>query len=142
VGVYKLKEFLIVTGTKLLVVLVLLVSYVKKSKSTIGTLLALGLCHLFLITITMSNKPLFEATINVLINMNSDIEKERIGAYAIIFAFILIIYGVTFIFTSFTRKILIRHKIKKVLGDDAWGKVNDASIWSMLKQELSKKNIN
>tara|TARA_R110001583_G_scaffold193090_1_gene360705 strand:+ start:17111 stop:18133 length:1023 start_codon:yes stop_codon:yes gene_type:complete len=134
----KLKEFFVVFGTQVLMIFLFIEVNLKKRLSTVGVLLIFGLANVLVIYLAVANKPLFSAAIHHFKNLDSDIVKEQILAYVFVFIFLSIIYGVTFLYTSFTRKMLIRHKIINTLGYEAWQKVDEASIYQMLKEELKK----
>lgn len=139
----KLKEFFIVFGTQVLMIFLFIEVNLKKRLSTVGVLLIFGLANVLVIYLAVSNKPLFSAALIHINNLDSDIVKEQLLAYVVIFTFLSLIYAVTFLYTSLTRKMLIRHKVINTLGYDAWKKVDDASIYSMLKEELRRnKNTN
>lgn len=132
----KVKGFLAVFGTQILIIFLFIEVNLKKKISTLGMLLIFGLSNMLLIFFAVENKPLFSAAIRHAQNLDSDAVKEKILAYVFICIFLSIIYGVTFLYTSFTRKMLIRHKIINTLGYEAWKKVDEASVYLMLKKEL------
>lgn len=132
----KVKDLLVVFGTQVLIIFLFIEVNLKKKISTLGMLLIFGLANILLIFFAVENKPLFSAAIRHAQNLNSDVVKEQFFAYVFICILLSIIYGVTFLYTSLTRKMLIRHKIINMLGYDAWKKVDEASVYLMLKEEL------
>ncbi|MBE0421764.1 transglutaminase domain-containing protein [Pseudoalteromonas nigrifaciens] len=136
----KVKDILAVFGTQVLIIFLFIEVNLKKRISTLGMLLIFGLANILLIFFAVGNKPLFSAAIRHAQNLDSDVFKEQFLAYVFISILLSIIYGVTFLYTSLTRKMLIRHKIINTLGYEAWKKVDEASVYLMLKEELKNNN--